>query len=51
MITEALHYLKENGKTSAELMVTASNKNALKLYQSMGYVISVEECNLGMIIE
>lgn len=37
IITEALLFLKENGKTEATLGVFGDNKNAIALYHSLGY--------------
>jgi ribosomal protein S18 acetylase RimI-like enzyme len=37
IITEALVFLKEKGKTEATLGVFGDNKNAIALYQSLGY--------------
>ena len=37
IITEALLFLKEKGKTEATLGVFGDNKNAIALYQSLGY--------------
>jgi ribosomal protein S18 acetylase RimI-like enzyme len=37
IITEALIFLKEKGKTEATLGVFGDNKNAIALYQSLGY--------------
>lgn len=50
MIKEALVYLKECGKLSAELEVRKSNENAVNLYKKMGYEIYKEEWSLGMFI-
>jgi ribosomal protein S18 acetylase RimI-like enzyme len=36
-ITEALKYLKENGKTMATLCADGDNKPAINLYKSLGY--------------
>lgn len=37
LITEALVFLKEKGKTEATLGVFGDNRNAIALYQSLGY--------------
>lgn len=50
MIKEALSYLKECGKLTAELEVRKSNERAINLYKKMGYEIEDEECSLGIFI-
>jgi ribosomal protein S18 acetylase RimI-like enzyme len=50
MIKEALIYLKECGKLSAELEVRKSNEIAVNLYEKMGYEISKEDWSLGIFI-
>jgi len=49
-IREALIYLKECGKLTAELEVRESNVEAIKLYKKMGYEIHKEEWSLGLFI-
>jgi ribosomal protein S18 acetylase RimI-like enzyme len=42
MISAALKFLKENGIHYAQLQVKTENRNALRLYEKLGYVISQE---------
>ena len=48
MVKEALCYLRECGKTKAELEVRKSNTNAVNLYKKLGYEIDKVECSLGI---
>lgn len=50
ILKEALVYLKECGKLSAELEVRKSNRKAINLYKRVGYEIEKEECSLGIFI-
>jgi GNAT superfamily N-acetyltransferase len=50
LVREALVYLKEYDKTSAELEVRKSNEKAINLYKKLGYEIVQEECSLGLYI-
>jgi GNAT superfamily N-acetyltransferase len=46
-ITEALKYLKENGKTIARLGTDGDNKPAINLYKSLGYRMDSVEIEFG----
>jgi Acetyltransferases len=50
LIREALIYLKDCGKITAQLEVKKSNVNAVNLYCKMGYEVENEECSLGLYI-
>ena len=39
MLCKGLEYFKENGLEYAELEVNASNRNALSLYEKLGYSV------------
>ena len=45
LISEALNYLKQNGMQFAQLQVNTSNRNALSLYERLGYNI-IQESSL-----
>ncbi|HSM25556.1 MAG TPA: GNAT family N-acetyltransferase, partial [Anaerolineaceae bacterium] len=42
LITTALQYLKDHGIDFAQLQVKTENRDALRLYEKIGYVISQE---------
>jgi len=43
LVIDAMHWAKNDGATSMLVNTQTSNENALRLYESLGFVLSAEQ--------